>query len=133
MRAWGLPAAAIVVTFAAVTVAAQTPTARYSGNDDFHVYCSSCHGGEARGDGMIAKSLKKRPADLTQLSRRNGGVFPDDKVFKIIDGRKGGAHTDSDMPAWGEVFAKASESASDETAAERIEILVRYLETLQAK
>jgi len=133
MNAWGLPAAMIAVAVAAVAVAAQTPSARYSGNGDYHAYCSSCHGEEGRGDGMIARSLKKRPSDLTQLTLRNGGVFPKDKVFKTIDGRKGGGHSDSDMPTWGDVFTKASESAGEESTALRIETLVSYLETLQAK
>ena len=97
------------------------------------MYCSSCHGAEARGDGALAKSLKVRPADLTQLARRNDGVFPADKVFQIIDGRKGVAHNNSDMPAWGDVFGKASESAGAANTAARIDTLVKYLETLQAK
>ena len=133
MNAWRLSAAAIVVaTSALVTVKAQG-SHPYSGSGDYQVYCSSCHGAEARGDGMIAKSLKKRPADLTQLSKRNNGVFPEEKVYKTIDGRKGGAHSDSDMPSWGEVFAKAIESASPENTALRIDTLVKYIETLQAK
>ena len=77
--------------------------------------------------------MKKRPADLTLLSRRNNGAFPDEKVFNIIDGRKGNAHADSDMPAWGEVFTKASESAGAENTAARIDTLVKYLVTLQTK
>ena len=133
MKAWGLLAATIIVAASAlVTVRAQRARL-FSGNGDYQVYCSSCHGAEARGDGMIAKSLKKRPADLTLLSKRNNGVYPDDKVFKTIDGRKGSAHSDSDMPAWGDVFAKASESASPENTALRIDTLVKYIETLQAK
>jgi mono/diheme cytochrome c family protein len=133
MNAWRLSAAAIVVaTSALVTVRAQV-SHPYSGSGDYQVYCSSCHGAEARGDGMIAKSLKKRPADLTQLSKHNSGVFPEEKVYKTIDGRKGSAHSDSDMPVWGEVFAKAIESASPENTALRIDTLVKYIETLQAK
>ena len=125
-------AAAIVVAgsvLATVPIAAQP----YSGHGDYQVYCSSCHGAEARGDGVIANTLRKRPADLTQLGKRNNGVFPADRVFNIIDGRKGAAHSDSDMPPWGEVFAKSSESAGAEQTAARIDTLVKYLETLQAK
>ena len=133
MKAWGLLTAAIVVGASALVTVRAQGAAPYSGNGDYQVYCSSCHGAEARGDGTIAKSLKKRPADLTQLSKRNNGVYPDEKVFKTIDGRKGGAHSDSDMPAWGDVFAKASESASPENATLRIDTLVKYIETLQAK
>jgi len=133
MKAWGALTAAIIVGASAlVTVEAQRSQG-YSGNGDYQAYCASCHGTEARGDGMIAKSLKKRPADLTQLSKRNNGVYPEEKVFKTIDGRTGGAHSDSDMPVWGEVFAKASESAGAENTARRIDTLVKYIETLQAK
>jgi len=61
-------------------------------------------------------------------------VFPEEKVFKTVDGRRpGSAHSDSDMPEWGDVFAKAAESAGAEQAAARIDALVKYLQTLQAK
>jgi len=133
MKAWGLLGAAIVVVASALVTVGAQGAQPYSGNGDYQVYCSSCHGTEARGDGAIAKSLKKRPADLTQLTKRNDGVYPADKVFSIIDGRKGVSHSDSDMPAWGDVFAKASESAGAENTAARIDTLVKYLQTLQAK
>ena len=133
MKAWGLLTAALIVGASALVTVRAQGAQPYSGNGDYQVYCSSCHGAEARGDGMIAKSLKKRPADLTQLSKRNNGVYPEEKVFKTIDGRKGSAHSDSDMPAWGDVFAKARESASPENTARRIDTLVKYIETLQAK
>jgi mono/diheme cytochrome c family protein len=105
----------------------------YSGGGDFQVYCSSCHGASGKGDGSIAKSLKKQPADLTLLSKQNNGVFPGDKVFKTVDGHGSGSSHDADMPAWGEVFAKSSESQGAENAAARIRTLVKHLETLQAK
>jgi len=31
----------------------------------------SCHGAAGKGDGVIAGSLKRRPADLTQLAKKN--------------------------------------------------------------
>ena len=135
MKAWGrLAAAIIVVASALVTVGAQVQSQPYSGGGDYQVYCSACHGPEARGDGVIAKSLKKRPADLTQLAKRNNGVFPDEKVFKNIEGRQpGSAHGESDMPAWGDVFTKSNESLGAGNTALRINTLVKYLETLQAK
>ena len=130
MKTFALLAAAIVVAGALATAQESQP---FSGNGDYQAYCSSCHGAAARGDGAIAKSLKKRPADLTQLKKNNDGVFPADRVFKTIDGRHGGGHDDSDMPRWGDVFAKASESASPQQTAARIDTLVKYLETLQAR
>ena len=45
----------------------------------------------------------------------------------------GSPHGDSDMPAWGDVFAKSRESAGPENAAARISTLVKYLESLQVK
>jgi len=130
MRTTGFVAVAgVMFMFVAVRANAQT----YSGAGAYRVYCAACHGTEAHGDGSIAKTLKKRPADLTQLTKRNNGVFPDEKVVKTIDGKGSSAHADSDMPSWGDVFAKSSESAGAENAALRIETLVRYLETLQGK
>ena len=134
MKAWGLLAAAVIVVASAlVTVGAQVQAQPYSGSGDYQVYCASCHGPDAKGDGVIAKSLKKHPSDLTQLTKHNDGAFPSDKVYKTIDGAKGGGHSDSDMPAWGDVFAKSSESAGAENAAARIDVLVKYIQSLQAR
>jgi mono/diheme cytochrome c family protein len=132
MRAWATASAAVIVV--SVFGAAGARAQPYSGSGDYQVYCVSCHGAEGHGDGMIAKSLKKPPADLTQIARRNGGVFPDDEVFKAIDGRQAGnAHRATDMPAWGEVLAKSSGSVGAENTAARIDALVKYLQTLQPK
>jgi mono/diheme cytochrome c family protein len=120
-------------TAALVNLGAQAQTEPYSGSADYQAYCSACHGAEAKGDGSIAMSLKKRPSDLTQLAKRNKGVFPEEKVFKTIDGRQGSAHGDSDMPVWSEAFAKSSESPGAENATTRINVLVQYLQTLQVK
>jgi mono/diheme cytochrome c family protein len=135
LNAWRLATAAIIVVSAApLTAGAREPPQPYSGSGDYLAYCASCHGAEARGDGVIAKSLKKRPADLTQLARRNNGVFPEERVVTTIDGREPGtAHGGSDMPAWGGVLAGSRDSAGAENAAVRIGVLVKYLETLQAK
>lgn len=122
---------------ASLAVAAAEGASRpdvYSGAADFQVYCASCHGTAAKGDGAIAKSLPKRPPDLTQLAKRNNDVFPDDRVFKTIDGRTPGAsHLGTDMPMWGDAFSKSSESPGPEATAERIRAIVDYLKTLQEK
>jgi mono/diheme cytochrome c family protein len=133
MNAWGLLTPALIVTASALATLGAQGSEPFSGSSDYQVYCSSCHDAEARSDGTIAKSLKRRPSDLTQLKKRNDGVFPSDRVFKTIDGRSGGAHDNSDMPRWGGVLSKASESASPQQTVERIDTLVKYLDTLQAK
>jgi mono/diheme cytochrome c family protein len=132
MRTLGLlTLACVALASTAVAVAAQN---RYSGSADFQAYCASCHGSEAKGDGIIAKSLPKKPTDLTLLAKRNNDLFPKDKVFKMIDGRTpGSSHASPDMPMWGDVFAKSAESPGAEATAARITALTDYLETIQAK
>jgi mono/diheme cytochrome c family protein len=132
MNASRLAALALAIGASVVSLAAQRKTLPYSAEGDYQVYCSSCHGTMAKGDGVIANSLKKRPPDLTQLARRNGGVFPEEKVSKAIDGRRNG-HADSDMPAWADVLAKSTDSLGEQNAAARINLLVEYLQTLQVK
>ena len=67
--------------------------------------CVSCHGPTGQGDGPLAAGLNKRPADLTTISRRNGGTFPVAQVMSTIDGytrgQHGGAQT---MPEFGDLL-----------------------------
>jgi len=128
----------ISIALALPTVAAgqdaTVSSSRFSGAADFQAYCASCHGPAAKGDGVIAASLVKRPPDLTRLAKRHDDVFPEERVFKMIEGRSPGAsHRAPDMPVWGDVFAKAIESAGPDATAARITALVRYLEMIQEK
>jgi mono/diheme cytochrome c family protein len=76
-----------------------------AGRETFIRYCASCHGSEGRGDGPLAASLTKPPADLTQIARQNGGRFDERLVMAAIDGRRAVApHGTRDMPVWGAVF-----------------------------
>lgn len=77
-----------------------------SGKTDFERYCASCHGVTGVGNGPISDNLRQRPADLTMLSKRAGGVFPEERVIKTIDGRRlRRVHGPSEMPVWGQWFA----------------------------
>jgi mono/diheme cytochrome c family protein len=70
-----------------------------SGPLQFRQYCASCHGMDAKGDGPVAPALKKKPADLTMLAKKNGGVFPTQEVHDFIDGSKTAAgHGTREMP-----------------------------------
>lgn len=137
MAAWriligGLVAAASVVAVAE-GVGARSPQVA-EGKQKFEVYCASCHGAGAKGDGPFSATLRKRPADLTQLASRNKGEFPKDVVAKLIDGRtRDEAHRKSDMPVWGDVFAKSETSADAAAVKARIDALVEYLATIQVK
>ena len=100
----------------------------------FRTYCAACHGTSAKGDGPLADSMRKRPSDLTEIAKRNKGVFPRDLVHKMIDGRepvKG--HGGVDMPVWGDVFARSAGGDDPAVVQKRIESLVAYLEGIQAK
>jgi len=96
-------------------------------------YCAACHGKTLKGDGPVASGLNKKPIDLTQLTKKNNGVFPFDKVAAMIDGRQSTRmHGTPDMPVWGEIFAmtKGSDTPSADSAVKRI---TNYIWTLQAK
>lgn len=59
-------------------------------SEDFATYCAACHGARGLGDGPAVVGLAKKPADLTRLSARNGGVFPTTRVMSQIWGYAGG-------------------------------------------
>jgi mono/diheme cytochrome c family protein len=98
----------------------------------FRTYCSSCHGRTAVGDGPLAKDLKVAPANLTQLSEKNGGTYPFALVMETIDhGRNVRGHGTQDMPAWGDAFKMTSQS--DDQPRRMIRELAHYLWSLQPK
>ena len=74
------------------------------GKDLYVAYCELCHG--TKGDGAMSDMLKIKPPDLRQISLRRNGVFPEDEIFKIIDGQEAleKGHGSRTMPIWGEVF-----------------------------
>ena len=97
----------------------------------FDHYCAVCHGKDAKGSGPAADALKKAPADLTQITRKSGGNFPEVHVMRVIKGDDVvGAHGSRDMPIWGELFSSLNGRESSEL---RVNALMRYLETVQAK
>lgn len=107
-----------------------TRTAASNGKQMFESYCAACHGKDAKGTGPAASALKKTPADLTHISTRNGGKFPDVKVKRYIEGLdEVPAHGSRDMPVWGELFREMDRP----TAEIRVQALNDYLKSLQEK
>src|SRR5688500_13634237 len=78
-----------------------------SGAQLFRTYLASCHGTSARGDGPLAEQLRRIPPDLTRFTARNGGLFPSERVHRIVDGRDVPAHGDGEMPVSGDAFRAA--------------------------
>jgi cytochrome c553 len=95
----------------------------------FRAYCSNCHGAAGRGDGAMSGQLRRLPPNLTTFAQRNGGVFPAERVRRVVDGTGIAAHGDRDMPVWGAVFKRSSGG----DAAARIDAIVRFLEGLQQR
>ncbi len=123
----------LAAALAPVMAAAQSDAASaIMGRQSFRVYCATCHGTEGRGDGPVAEHLTVTPADLTQISRRNGGEFPFDDVVKTIDGRETKrSHGSSDMPVWGDAFKLTREEPDDEGVRQKIDELAHFIESIQ--
>ena len=107
------------------------PTASIDGKSLFHEYCAVCHGADAKGGGPAAKALNAAPGDLTQVSRKNAGKFPEERILRILKGdEKVAAHGSQEMPIWGKVFNNMGSLTMGQT---RIHALLQYVEGLQAK
>lgn len=110
------------------------------GKSEFETNCVLCHGKDLRG-GAYVDFLKVTPPDLTQLSKRNGGVFPTERVYNVIDGRQEvKAHGSREMPIWGRDYQiKAAEHYIDVNydpeayVRTRIFALIDYLNRMQGK
>ena len=72
----------------------------------FSENCTSCHGTSAKGDGPMAARLTKAPPDLTQLSRKNGGTFPEAEALSYIYGDPERGHLARVMPEFGDAMSQ---------------------------
>jgi mono/diheme cytochrome c family protein len=115
----------------------QTPIPADPGRGDFMNYCAACHGVSGIGDGTVAEFLTLSAANLTQMSLKNGGIFPRQRAIEVIDGRaQVSVHGERDMPVWGDWFkfeagSDGADAKTEKIVRERITALVDYLETLQ--
>jgi len=113
------------------------------GKYEYQSKCASCHGLSGKGDGSLRSFLVKPPSDLTTYAKRNGGAFPTQLAWQVIDGRPAaaiGAHGTREMPIWGQEYRKeilrtgGPEGPSPEWfVAGRVAALVDYLATIQVK
>jgi mono/diheme cytochrome c family protein len=135
--------AATLVIGAALVAAAPIANAQTEdiGKREYVNRCAVCHGDSGKGDGPLSALLKTPASDLTKIQKNNKGVFPFDRVYKVIDGRQVvAAHGPREMPVWG------NENAVDLTTGFRVDskqlesyvrgriiALIGYIYTLQAK
>jgi len=107
------------------------------GADEYRISCQSCHGSEGKGDGPMVQFLTMQPTDLTRIAINNEGIFPLEKVFRIIDGRdRITAHGDREMPVWGARYLNEDSSRYGSLSGEqvvrlRILELVYYIHSMQ--
>ena len=106
-----------------------------AGKLSYRQYCAVCHGLNGKGKGDMAKVLKVKPANLTQLSGKHEGIFPFWDVYRAIDGRKEiWGHGSRDMPIWGAVFKQeaGTDRGAELQAYARMLEIVYYIESIQA-
>lgn len=121
-------------TATALAVQPDSTAQRLNGAYLYKTYCASCHGVGATGDGPLASSLRRRPPNLTEIAKRNMGVFPSAMVEQIIDGRQPvRGHGGPDMPVWGDAFLRTTEGGTEEGVKAKIGALVAYLESIQLR
>ena len=128
-------AVSLLAPVAASPAAAQdTGRQRVTGAEIYRTYCATCHGPNGRGDGPLADSMRRKPADLTEIAKRNGGEYPSEVVYRTIDGKQPiRGHGGPDMPVWGDAFARSRDGGDAATVKERIDTLVDFVRTLQVK
>ena len=104
-----------------------------SGAKLYQAYCAVCHGGDGKGNGPAAATLKTWPADLTTIAKQHSGSFPSLHVAEKIEGENMvTAHGSRDMPVWGPVLRSMAHGHAD-SAQRRMNNLIFYLESIQEK
>lgn len=91
----------LAITSGALVACAPATPSKDSGAALYKEFCAACHGATGRGDGPAAAGLARKPADLTGISERNGGVFPLAQVISTIDGYTRAEKGQLTMPEFG--------------------------------
>ncbi len=119
--------------------AQEAPQRFMASADEFRNSCASCHGEEGRGAGFLTRIFRGvDPGDLTQISKNNEGIFPLEKVFEVIDGRKEvAAHGERKMPVWGDRYMNQVATrhgpgpVTDMVVRNRVLELVYFIQSIQ--
>lgn len=100
----------------------------------YETHCVACHGATGAGDGPAAGA--RRPADLTRLQARNGGIYPAVRVMGQVYGYSLGTAVYPPMPEFGPllegdtVLVETGEGVLTPTPSRLVDI-ADYVATLQ--
>lgn len=132
----GLTSTLLLGALAGCSLKASPPPLHEDGEALYRDACANCHGADGKGGGPASVTTTTRPSDLTQLSRRNDGAFPRQRVIEVLAGEVAvPAHGPRDMPVWSQRFAPRDEGATAVAAIyarRQLEGLADYLETIQS-
>jgi mono/diheme cytochrome c family protein len=137
----GLAALWVLAILAAGSGAAQQKppesekSASAAGAKFFKANCAVCHGDDGKGNGPppASSSFTELPPDLTTLSKRHDGKFPDAYVETVLrQGVPMPDHGPAEMPVWGLIF-KATTHSDEAKITQRIKNLTDYLRSIQQK
>ena len=131
--------ALVAATFATATLAQDMQGGFEPREREFLNSCASCHGVDGKGAGFLTRLFRGvDPGDLTLLSANNGGQFPFDQVFAVIDGRlEVAAHGERKMPVWGDRYMADSmrefgpDIQNESRVRARVLELAYYLQSIQ--
>ena len=116
----------------AVQKASEAPSTPSSGAELYKQHCAVCHANDLKGSGPFPPPYR-RPPDLTSLSRRHGGRFPEAYVSNVLrNGVKLPAHGPAEMPVWGVEF-EATNGADKAEVESRIRNLTNYIKSRQSR
>lgn len=107
-RTTGVVLSATLSMCAALTVAWPATADEPVGVDGKKLYlthCSSCHGVDGRGQTSLSELIRVETPDLTRITIRQKGWFPEALIQEIIDGRFK-IHGEGTMPIWGRILTR---------------------------
>lgn len=103
-----------------------------SGAQLYKQHCAVCHESDLQGNGPVPAPFRV-PPDLSTLTRRHSGKFPDAYVVEVLrNGVKMPAHGPAEMPIWGADF-RARDRLNETQVTLRITNLTNYIEAIQKK
>jgi mono/diheme cytochrome c family protein len=110
------------------------PIRPIDGASIFQNHCAPCHGLDGRGKGPVSGALRQEVPDLTRLSQRNGGAFPDTHVRNTImfgADELIPAHGSKEMPIWVPIFHEID--FDQDFGNVRLDNVTKYLKSIQRK